>query len=664
MIDIVPSHSLRESRGGIAPRSRCAYVSSLDELRSLQRLDLPPERWLTSDILAYNDLSSSGHDVIGTWEYLDGVTRKMIVLEATRLKECWCDDFRSQLSYRGLDMGKAAKFSVYYFLFEALASAHVARAFFNSERVGSLALEKAGNTAVKYGLAEVSSVPHAIMAGVAQRSGIPVHFNTTSARGSRPDWHRLFRTLVPRSLRRARSALLEQLKNRRQRKAGAHQLSHQGLKKWLHRKTPSHRTALVASIYQGFLMLLPVAEVLESADERWSTLRVHTGFGLNYAGMKDDSRYADFLPENPQPPFEYVELRSWNRGGRSHEAFVNGIWNSFSSRQKHYRGAYPEIFANVGLNFQFRHLLMTEVAQLCNLADAAFELIEQVHPDVLLVGNGGDGDRILAAVARQLDIPTVLMPHNRTWAFPELYDYPVDYIAVRNAVTAELLRPLVPDSQVLVAGDLKPCTARRTQIAAAPTSRGQTSLLVLTGGAFPGVFQYFRTGSLDAALRELLSAVASQTDWNLVFRPHPRGDVTSLIETLIAQSPDAATGRASLNTVSLAEELIPSADIVVMLEYSSSPILAAWEAGVPIVRWTADGLFYGPNDMFQDEWFPQVQNCGQLRDVVERFKCDEKYRHTWIQKGYALAGAFTTGPNLANGELTRLIEGVCRRRAA
>ena len=135
-----------------------------------------------------------------------------------------------------------------------------------------------------------------------------------------------------------------------------------------------------------------------------------------------------------------------------------------------------------------------------------------------------------------------------------------------------------------------------------------------------------------------------------------------MIEALLLDAPPETARRVTLEKEALAESLIPDSDVVVMLEYSSSPILAAWEAGVPVVSWVADGLFYGPDDMFRDEWFPRVTDGSQLRGIVDRFRHDIEYRRAWVRKGHDLAGAFSAAPELADDELAALLEDVCRRR--
>ena len=90
------------------------------------------------------------------------------------------------------------------------------------------------------------------------------------------------------------------------------------------------------------------------------------------------------------------------------------------------------------------------------LVDTSMEIFEKIRPDVLLVGNGSEKDQTLAAVAQSRGIPTVLVPHNRVWAYPEVYDLPVDYVAVRNQGTAEFLKNVIGKRKSIVVGDLKP----------------------------------------------------------------------------------------------------------------------------------------------------------------------------------------------------------------
>src|SRR5438876_11394245 len=107
--------------------------------------------------------------------------------------------------------------------------------------------------------------------------------------------------------------------------------------------------------------------------------------------------------------------------------------------QRNYHGPHRELFCNPYFEFQYKYLLIDLMEELCRVVDAARDIFEQTQPDVLLVGNVSEKALTVASVARQMQVRSVLVPHNLGWASPDAYEYPVDYIAVQHVVTARFL---------------------------------------------------------------------------------------------------------------------------------------------------------------------------------------------------------------------------------
>lgn len=664
-----PQALLMERSTRSSQRARVSFVSSEADIPYFQSLSAPPERWLASDIVAYRRLFERGQDVAGTWDYADLAARRNTVLEALQLQKTWCAELRPLLDYRGIDMGDGLKYAVYGFLLEALASEGIAEKFFASGACSSLVMTSIQGVPARYALTERSDVPRAIFAHFAREAGVSVQWLHQALPRPSATWRDIARRLTPLPLRKARSDFLEWRKRRAPRQGEAREMSPAETALWLRSRDPARPTAVLASANHNFLMLLPLLEPLEHGG--WSALPVHTGAGLNYAAARGNSQYADFRPAAGSHPFAYVEFDRMAAAKRgSHEPFLERCWQAFAAWWAHYRGKHQALFGNPLLEFQFRYVLRTELARLCACVDAAQELLESVRPEALVVGNSGAADWPLAAVAARLNIPTLLAPHNRTWSDPQLHDFPVDAIGVRNEATADLLRDAVGGKDLVVIGDPSAQTLPPCRIGGPASdvkrSSGRTTLLVLTGGYFPGCFQYFDPGRLCSALQTLLREAAVRPDWKIVLRPHPRCDAFELLQAIVPGSPAGQAGRVVLETDRSAEELMPTADLAVMLEYSSTPILAAWEAGVPVLRWIADGLFLGPDDLFQDEWFPTARNVEEFLAAVERFQRDEAWRQAWVAKGRALAATLSAAPEAAQVDFPGVLRklGAKRRPAS
>ncbi len=631
--------------------------SDLDRVKDNQGEDL----FLTSSMPAYIRLRNQGHEVTGTWDYITGDMRRQIVIDATNLKDHWYDELRDSLTYRGINMAEAFQFPLFHFLWEALASARVAEQLIKLTSPGEISLSGVSEIPARYSLAVRSDVPEAIFAYYANVLGVPVSWAGKRGDRVRTSVSSLLRRSVPAPVRRIVRRLREW--SSKQERSDAHEFD--GLSEAissLHKEEGKY-TAIAASAYQGLLMLMPIADHLEQRGD-WSTLLVHTGHHLDLASTLKDPRASDYLLSNRSRPFKYLEIFKAARNDRRvHNEFTNHAWRRFLDWQANYQGDYPQIFANPELEFQFRYLLVDLMGELCRVVDAAYDIFQQDRPDVVLVGNVSEKDLTVSAVARVLNRPSVLVPHNLGWASPEDYEYPVDYIAVQNEGTARFLKGIVGSRQLLVVGNLKPKKSdlpEEIKPHAQPSGTEHTRILVLIGGFTPGVFQNCNPGAFYSSLEALITYLDKRTDWKVIFRAHPRLESFKWLKDLVQHTQGFISGQLILETNAVAEEIIPEVDLVLMLDYRSSPAIAAWKNGVPIIRWASSTLLYSLNDMFREDWFPQVTNCSELEQMIHRFISDDEWRNQWISKGHALTNKYFSAPELPETILADMLTKICK----
>lgn len=643
------------------PRS-VAFVKDLQQFQTAKSLYPDTEQYLTPSLSLYHHLRNEPQQPRGTWEYLDDEDRKQVVLEATRLKDAWYEDLKSSLAYRGVNMGEALKFSVYYFLFEALSANRIAERFFG-DSPARLRLPAIVGTPVRYSLHTQSSVPEAVFAFYAQKAGVPVDWigtgNETADAGTVPGVQRF----VPEWLLRWRRLI----RNRMSAKQSRFAKEFLTLKEAQAEVTgkQSRYTAVCGSCFQNFLMLLPVAEALEKTGA-WSALRLHTVASLDYDAALNDPSSVDFVSADASS-FKYLELyRVASEMPLANKSFIARLWKDFEAWQRTYKENYPAIFANSNLAFQFRYLLNRLMQEACMLVDAATEIFEKIPPDVLLVGNGSEKDQTLAAVAQSRGIPTVLMPHNRVWAYPEVYDLPVDYVAVRNEGTAEFLENVLGERKSIVVGDLK--LQKRTAASISVSNeeargpRDETRILLLLGWVSPGLFQFFNIGASYNALRELLSEVSRRPDWKLRFRYHPRTAALLAIDELIRDAINTAPGQVTIETERSAEEAIPHADVLVLFDYRSSPVIAAWKHRIPVVYWRSAKAFYSSDDMLKEEIFLTAESFKEFEATIDRLTADKKWRQSWIETGDKFAEKYFSDPDLPDVHLPQILESIIQNK--
>jgi hypothetical protein len=609
----------------------------------------------------YSRLLSRGDPVRGTWDYIDGEQRRQILVSATSLKDEWYADWRDSLTYRGINMGEAIKFPVFHFFWEALASTTVAESIFKIESPSKLVLSRIDGIPARYGLAARSDVPEAVFAYYADLNQIRTEFAGERGGSIKANAFNLLRKSLPDPLRQMGREMLGRISDRKG-SAGRHEIQNLGEAIALLMEKPNRFKAVGASAYQSLLLVGSTAAYLEQTGD-WSTLLLHTGDALDLEGMLSDPRTADFLGENRLERFRYLEIFKTSRPNlNAHRKFLKNVWSSFLKWQATYRGPYSQIFANRRLEFQFRYLLHDLIGELCRVVDSAYDVFKQAQPHVLLVGNVSEKDLTVAAVARAINIPSVLIPHNLGWASPEDYEYPVDYIAVQNEGTARFLKDIVGDRKLLVAGDLK---RRKRSPAGSPAPnkdlKARTSILVLSGGFMPGIFQNCNQGTFHSSIQALLKEADRRSDWRVVFRLHPRLESLQVIKGVVEAANGFAEGRITLETSAVAEDLIPQMDLVVMLDYRSSPAVEAWRQGVPVISWTSAPLLYSLNDMFSEDWFPTVRTVAELERMIDRFRTDDDWRQSWIARGYDLTNNYFTAPELPESTFADMLTAICER---
>lgn len=640
--------------------SSTALVRDLEDFEQVTRLQPEIDYFLTENLALYQELSLAGVPVHGVWEHSDDPTRKQVILDATYLIDHWYKDLRGSLLYRGVNMGEALKFSVYYFLFEALSANSVANQFFNSVAPRTMYVPATSNVPAKYSLHGRSAVPEAILAFHAQTSRISV--KRFCSKQAELNFNGQFaRRLVPRPARRILRRLGSKLQRPRLSRYSREIHSLDEAVFALNQAGTQYK-AVCASCFQNFLLFLPIAAAL-AESKRWATLLVHTVPSLDYEAALKNPDYADFIGGD-QSPFSYLELyRIASERHRASTAFIKNLWRAFVAWQENYRGNLPALFANKNLTFQFEYLLKTLMKESCTLVDTALDVFNKTAPDVLLIGNGSEKDHTFAAVARTLQIPAVLIPHNRVWAYPEVYDFPVDYVAVQNSGTADFLKDIIRPRRTLVFGDLKkqlkPPIDR--SVVTARKSSNDLQLLVLIGWISPGFFQFFDIGSFYNSIKNLLSQAIKKPDWKLIFRSHPRSASLDTINELLRQSKNLNSGQVEIESRS-AEELIPQSDLVILFDYRSSPVITAWKAGIPVVYWRSSAAFYSPDDMLREDIFLTATSFSELENAVDRLTNDPEWRAAWIGRGYELAERFFADPDLPANNVVHQLEAILNNR--
>jgi hypothetical protein len=71
-------------------------------------------------------------------------------------------------------------------------------------------------------------------------------------------------------------------------------------------------------------------------------------------------------------------------------------------------------------------------------------------------------------------------------------------------------------------------------------------------------------------------------------------------------------------------------------------------------------LLYSLNDIFREDWFPQVTNSSELEQMIDRFRNDAEWRKQWISKGQKLTAEYFSTPELPESVFADMLTEICQ----
>ena len=134
------------------------------------------------------------------------------------------------------------------------------------------------------------------------------------------------------------------------------------------------------------------------------------------------------------------------------------------------------------------------------------------------------------------------------------------------------------------------------------------------------------------------------------------------IDDLIRDAVNTAPGQVTIERERSAEEAMPDADVLVLFDYRSSPVIAAWKQRVPVVYWRSSRAFYSSNDMLEEDIFLTVRSFTEFESTIDRLETDSDWRKMWVEKGSELAAQFFSDPDLPNTLLPELLETIVQNK--
>jgi hypothetical protein len=626
----------------ISSSSKFVLIKELRDLSGIQVHATGPCQILTADLALFYHLRESGRPVRGTWEYFSKEDREWALRESEVLKEEWYEGIES-LVYRGVHAAKVYKIGMQGFFLEALASIRIAERFFKKENPASVILPAPQGIPTEYGFSRRSDV----FAYCAKNFSVPVEW-AASRKEEKPFAEHL-RDFIPGPIRKFRSRILEAAHRKNQEAAGACRYSGPEEAAGSFEKEKGGKILMVGA-YQSFFQMLHVASRLK----KHNVLLVNVGSELDVIEALKSHAYQDFISSEIKTPFKYLEFSDFEKKFCAGASAGSG--GKFAVPENGVSKKFPEIFKNENLKFHFENFWAVRKKQIESAVDGAYGIFEKIRPQLLFVANTGINEQVFAAVSKSLGVPSILVPHNKTWATPDQYDYPADYLLVPSRGAADLMQPIMQNARVIVDG-VATVEAAAGSLPGIKKEGNAVEILVLPGAYSSGPAQVFNPGTHLRAMETLVKE-SGKRGWRIVFRPHPRAAVSGLVREIAKSQKNVR-----IDSENLAERLIEKTDIVLLLDYFSAPIYKAWKSKVPVISWISGDLYYGPHDMFQRDWFPQVKSMDELEAAVTRFLKDEDWKQGWIEKGYQLAGRFCPEAGGPGKSFSEFVDGICLEKA-
>lgn len=314
---------------------------------------------------------------------------------------------------------------------------------------------------------------------------------------------------------------------------------------------------------------------------------------------------------------------------------------TFDDARRRYTGAFPELFANPFLRFQF-DAIWAEIIKADRLGEAFRSLIQMVRPSLVVFGyDDFAAERMFKRVARSEGTPTAALIHGGLGAAlgARFSGADLDHMLVWGEKDARnVIRYGLAPEKVQTVGSVRyfdlyqsaPRKARETRSAALVEARRQLGMqgdkpivALLTATILEPSAPIAHPAKHRETWRQIIRLASRRPDLSFVIKPHPGWDHYEFYRVLCQGGPPNLV---YLHDAGI-EGVLAASDIAVLVNCCTTAALEAMLFGVPVVFLrTAIYPIEAAEDPLQDGGAISVNDVVGLETVLDRLVRDDEYR--------------------------------------
>jgi len=612
-------------------KNRSQYKYLLDHYPDL----IKSHQVLTTNIQIWLDLFGCDQTSVCSAQLLTGADYNEIAYEAGQLSDRWFLPYDG-LEYRGVNLAELCRIENTVFFFEVVAAHRVMERVLADFKPNEFVLFTDLNTPcigrTRYNATH--DVFEAVALKFAEKHGLSVKRLFSSTEGERQCAPTLTIKIVD-----AVDHFAKVLSSRLFRLLKRISLTNRRIKLSSFRRENGKFLALCYASGYDALMMEPIFQALR-IDGEFQTILISQNepqIGNSSRAGLDEAPisyilYREFEPfDSPQAREDFSHLM------RGREKFRD-VYGSSSEDLK-------DPLDNRYLKMQFDYLWEKRFTSAIKIIDAAYAVMEQIQPDVLVsIDMMSFDQRIFCKVARMHGIRTIAIPHGCINDIEE-YEFESDIFLAWGQISKSQIvkRFALDDSRVRVTGSLlfekindlvslspKAIHLRKEELG---LRRDARIVLILTGAFTTEVYGRLDLEKYVEAWNTVVQYAMFHPEIDFLIKPHPAMDYTAWYLRYIPVS--GAKNIRIVENLRL-EFLLPITDAAIMWQIISTALLIALLAKKPLIflrNAIRNGFGHPSEDWNASEGLTIIENSGDLPPILNETLSDEMYRKRIIHDG-------------------------------
>ncbi len=361
------------------------------------------------------------------------------------------------------------------------------------------------------------------------------------------------------------------------------------------------------------------------------------------------------------------------------DAAMKAARRDLEKNRMEYKGAYPEIFSNRYLEFQFLRIL-DEIQLAARIGTAFASILDVLQPSLLILGHDAfTRERMLVQQAKRRGIPTVSLIHGGLWHLVGargivglsdhflvwgeedirlLKHYGIDSARIHSVGSLQYAQKYSRIDQICAVGQGGERHTLAKKRLALPTKKPVVALLTASTGA--GFAQVIADPPRHRETwKELVRLAEGRPDITFVIKPHPSYDHFEFYRHLTKYGPK----NLMLVESATLDGVLAAAQVVVLVNYCTTAALEAMLARIPVVFIRKAILpLSSREDSLKKHGAIPVTSREELESVLDRLLRDDVARAAAIDDAkWALRQSLGEKDRPVVSDIGAFLDQVCSR---